>query len=195
MSATIPAAASPRETKETKLPAGPDPVLLVLSGLPGTGKSTIADALAGRRPFTVLAVDPIESAIVRAGIQPSFETGLAAYLVAEAIAEASLAAGRSVIIDAVNSVEPARDLWRELARRRGVPLVVAAVTVADEAAHRARVSERRRDLAIAEPGWDDVERRAREWTAWPEPHVALDGADDPQGNAERVLQAMDAARP
>jgi predicted kinase len=177
------------------VPADPDPVLLVLSGLPGTGKSTIADALAARRPFTVLAVDPIESAIVRAGIRPSFETGLAAYLVAETMAEASLAAGRSVIIDAVNSVEPARDFWRELARRRGVPLVVAVVTVADDAAHRVRVRDRRRGLAIAEPGWGDVEQRAQEWTPWPEPHVALDGTDAPQRNAERVLQAMDAARP
>ena len=58
-------------------------MLIVLSGMPGTGKSAIADGIASARRAPVFSVDPIESEIVRAGIPASFETGLAAYLVAE----------------------------------------------------------------------------------------------------------------
>lgn len=64
-------------------------MLIVVSGLPGTGKSTIADGIARTRQTPVLSVDPIESAIVRAGIPASFETGLAAYLVAQTLADQS----------------------------------------------------------------------------------------------------------
>ncbi|MGO8948518.1 MAG: AAA family ATPase [Ktedonobacterales bacterium] len=54
-----------------------------MSGLPGSGKSTIAERLAERLKLPLFSVDPIESAIIRAGIPRSFATGLAAYLVAE----------------------------------------------------------------------------------------------------------------
>ena len=67
----------------------------------------------------MLSVDPIESAILRAGVERSFETGLAAYVVVEELAERSLADGLDAIIDAVNSVDDARDMWRELASGTG----------------------------------------------------------------------------
>jgi predicted kinase len=49
-----------------------------MSGLAGSGKSTIAEAIGRVRWCPVLSVDPIESAIVGSGITRSFETGLAA---------------------------------------------------------------------------------------------------------------------
>jgi hypothetical protein len=42
-----------------------------------------------------VSVDPIESAILRAGIDADQPTGLAAYLVAEEIAEKELDSGRT----------------------------------------------------------------------------------------------------
>ena len=57
---------------------GPEPVLIVMSGLAGSGKSTIAEAIGRVRGCPVLSVDPIESAIVGSGITRSFETSLAA---------------------------------------------------------------------------------------------------------------------
>jgi len=128
-------------------------VLIVLSGLPGTGKSAIATRIAEVRGLPVLSVDPIESAIVRAGIAQSFETGLAAYVVAEALAESMLMTGLSPVIDAVNSVDEARDMWRGLAAKRGVTLRIIECSIADDDAHRARLHARERGLAIPEPAW------------------------------------------
>jgi hypothetical protein len=51
------------------------------------------------------ALRTIESAILRAGVAPSFETGLAAYLVVEALSDAQLGWGHDAIVDAVNAVE------------------------------------------------------------------------------------------
>ena len=38
------------------------PVLVVTAGLPGSGKSTIAEIVAGRLGATAISVDPIEAA-------------------------------------------------------------------------------------------------------------------------------------
>src|SRR3954468_4066178 len=62
--------------------AGPghgERVLVVVSGLPGTGKSTVAAALAARLRAVQLSIDPIEDALLGAGLPPSWEVGVAAY--------------------------------------------------------------------------------------------------------------------
>ncbi len=164
-------------------------VLLVFSGLPGTGKSTVASEVVARRPAVLLSVDPIESAMARAGIAPSFERGLAAYLAAGQVAEDSLRAGLDVVIDAVNSVEPARALWRGIAARTGASLRVVVCTL-DESEQRIRLASRQRSLASGEPEWADVEDRRAEWTEWPEPCLRLDTADDPARSASRVLRHL-----
>jgi predicted kinase len=84
-------------------------VLIVTAGLPGSGKSTIAAELSRRTGFPIISVDPLESAILSAGIDADQPTGLAAYLVAETIASSVLEMKTSVIVDAVNAVNPARE--------------------------------------------------------------------------------------
>jgi predicted kinase len=121
-------------------------VLVVMSGLPGTGKSAIADALGHELGAPVLSVDPIEAAIWRCGIAPSFETGVAAYEVAAVLAEHQLSLGLTAIVDSVSSVEVARDMWRQAASRAGAQPRVIEVVCSDEHAHRQRLARRRRDI-------------------------------------------------
>ena len=63
-----------------------DLVLIVLAGLPGAGKSTVADALGRARGWPVLSVDPVEAALLHSGIDSAQPTGLAAYVAVEALA-------------------------------------------------------------------------------------------------------------
>lgn len=102
-------------------------MLVVMSGLPGTGKSAIADALGSELGAPVLSVDPIEAAIWRCGISPSFETGVAAYEVAAVLAEHQLSLGLTAIVDSVSALEVARDVWRQAASRGGAELQVIEV--------------------------------------------------------------------
>ena len=74
------------------------PVVITVSGLPGSGMSTLAESLAEKLAVPLFSVDPIESAILRSGMERSFETGLAAYLVAEDLAGEQLIHGLSVIV-------------------------------------------------------------------------------------------------
>ncbi|AAT88639.1 conserved hypothetical protein [Leifsonia xyli subsp. xyli str. CTCB07] len=118
------------------------PVLVVTAGLPGSGKSTIAGIVAARLGAAVISVDPIEAAILRAGIDDDQPTGLAAYLVAETMSEQVLLTGYSVIVDAVNAVEPARLQWKALAERCDVKLRVIETVCSDEKLHDERLSDR-----------------------------------------------------
>jgi predicted kinase len=162
-------------------------VLIVLSGLPGTGKSAIARGIAVARGLPVLSVDPIESAIVKSGIPRSFETGLAAYVAAETVADGLIGVGLSPVIDAVNSVAAARDMWRRLASAHGTELRVIECVLGDEREQRARLAARERNLAIPEPAWADVLRRREEWTPWPEPHLTIDALVDLDENVAAAL--------
>jgi len=138
-----------------------------MAGLPGSGKSTVAEELARVVGMPVVSVDPIESSILRAGIDADQPTGLAAYLVAETIADVVLRSGQSVIIDAVNAVAPARDQWVLLGERLGVEVRFIETVCTDLTLHRRRLEERRRDLLhIAEPTWHAVEQSLDEYAPW-----------------------------
>lgn len=161
------------------------PKLVVFAGLPGAGKSTLARLLAENLPAVWLRVDTIEASVLKAGIPRSFETGLAAYLVARDIAREHLRLRRDVVIDAVNGVEPARAMWRQLAEECETERFVIEVKCSDPAEHRRRVESR--NLAtppLPSPTWEEVLQR--EYEAWNEPILTVDGADSPSKNLPLV---------
>ncbi len=115
------------------------PGLIVLAGLPGSGKSTIARLIAMRTGAVWLRVDTLEAAMLAAGISRSFETGLAAYIGIRDQARDHLALGRWVIVDAVNGVEEARKMWNDLSAEISVDKWVVELVCSDPVEHRRRV--------------------------------------------------------
>lgn len=158
-------------------------MLIAMSGLPGAGKSLIADALATRLPCFVLSVDLIEAALWTAGVSHTEPTGLAAYVVAEVIGQETLNRGQTVIIDAVNAVDEARQQWRSLAARAGVALRIVEVQCSDLALHRRRVESRHRDIpGMNEVTWDQVQAQRAAFQEWTEERLVLDAAADLDAN-------------
>jgi predicted kinase len=142
-------------------------MLIAMAGLPAAGKSTIAEIIGGRLGASVVSVDPIEAAILEAGIDSDQPTGLAAYLVAETIAGLVLESGHHVIVDAVNGVDPAREQWVNLARERGESLKFIEVVCSDLDLHRERLEARGRRLEhLNEPTWHAVEQSLDEYSPW-----------------------------
>jgi predicted kinase len=161
--------------------------LIVISGLPGSGKSTLAESMAKALQLPVLSVDPIESSIIKSGIARSFETGLAAYLVVQTVAEEQLKLGLSVIIDAVSPVREAREMWRTLSVTYHAQLVVIEC-VLDKDMHQQRLAHRRRNLyGLPEVRWEDVEARRHAYLPWEQARLVLDTAHDPESNLGRAL--------
>ena len=169
-------------------------MLIVLSGLPATGKTAVGAAVARELGAVLLSVDPIDSALAEAGVEETGPPGLAAYAVVGAIAEQNLELGLAVVVDAVNAVGEAKTFWIELARRRGVPLLAIEAVVSDPAVHRARLDTRERDLEIPEPTWEAVTLRQAEWVAWPFAPLVIDAIAPLADNVARVVAAAHAIR-
>jgi predicted kinase len=168
--------------------------LVVFAGLPGSGKSTSAEVVAARLGAVWIRVDTLEAAMLRAGIPRSFETGLAAYLAARDLAEDHLRLARPVVIDAVNGVEEARSMWRELATRCQAVRTVVEVVCPDPVEHRQRVEGRRPPTPpLPAPTWAEV--LSREYRPWDEPVLTLDSRRPVQENVERVLAQLTSGRP
>ena len=163
-------------------------VLVVISGLPGTGKSAVAAGLAARLEAVHLSIDPIEDALLGAGLPRSWETGVAAYETARVVAEQNLVLGRSVVVDAVNDSEPARDTWRRASGNSGVGLSFVLLTLDDEAEHRRRLEGRVRDLShVREPSWSEVRARAASYAPWAAGACLRVSADRPVDELVRAL--------
>jgi len=166
-------------------------VLIVISGLPGTGKSAVAAELAARLDAVHLSVDTIEEALRGTGLPPSWKTGVAAYEAARAAAEQNLVLGRTVVVDAVNDSEPARDTWRAGSARTGARLVFVLLTLDDETEHRRRLEGRVRNLTtIPEPTWDDVRARAAAYAPWDEGCVRVRAEEPVERVALTILSQL-----
>jgi predicted kinase len=149
-------------------------VLAVFAGLPGVGKSTLAAQVAAELPAAVLAVDTVDFTLQRYDVQ-EHRPGHAAYGVVAALAEEQLKIGHHVIIDAVNPVKSARQLWVDLAERMDVPLRVVEVVCGDDAEHRRRVEARfaSRDHDGV-PDWVRVLERQAEYEPYLGPRLVVD---------------------
>jgi predicted kinase len=158
--------------------------LIVLSGLPGSGKSTLAEGLSRDLSVPVFSVDPIEAAMWREGLAKA-QTGIAAYGVAQALADEHLRLGHSVIIDAVNPVGAPRAAWRKLATKYRANLKIIECVCADQTVHRRRIEARVRNIdGMPDITWARVLERRAEYEIWTDARLTLDTSTK---SAEQLL--------
>jgi predicted kinase len=165
------------------------PVLIVVGGLPATGKSTVASALVRRTGFAYLRVDRIEQAIIdSAELRPPL--GPVGYMVAYDVAAEQLRHGVSVVVECVNPIGVTRDAWRDTAAGHGARLLEVELICTDLAAHRTRVQTREVDIpGLALPNWQQI--LDREYEPWDRDHLVIDTATQPAAaTVEAILRTV-----
>jgi len=149
-------------------------VLVIMSGLPATGKTAVARAVAHEVGAVHLRIDIIEQAVVRAGagVHP---LGPAGYTIAYALAEDLLRQGFTVIADCVNPLAVTRQDWRDVAASAGVDHLDVEVVCSEPAEHQRRSAVRTADIpGLILPTWADISRR--EYEPWDRDRLVIDTA-------------------
>ena len=174
----------------------PRPLLLLIGGLPASGKSTLAQTLAGR-----LALVPLNSDVVRkqrAGVSPtarraaaygeelySADATAATYTALLDTAREWLTRGVSVALDASFRQAGHRAQAIALAESLGVPWL-AIECVCPPAATRTRLAARARDAtAVSDADWAVHQQIAAEWEPW----STLPGRAPPRGGHDPAAGA------
>jgi predicted kinase len=162
----------------------PRPTLILITGLPGTGKSTVAEqaaallkapvlahdwAMSGLRPYAV--VQNALDAMVPSGHQP------VGWSILCALARAQIRRGSSVVLDGVARI-PYIEQCRGVANQEGARFLTVLTECTDLDVHRLRVISRQRLI----PDWYELDwkRVQRSRSTW-----------DPLLSADLTLQATD----
>lgn len=146
------------------------PVLYIFSGLPGTGKSTLAQLIAQRLHTTYLRIDTIEQ-----GLRDLCATDVQGegYRLAYRIAADNLRLGMSVVADCCNPIELTRLEWEQVARDAQVHHVNIEVVCSDVDEHRRRIETRTCAVpGMKLPTWNEVVNR--EYDEWTTERIVVD---------------------
>jgi predicted kinase len=200
MSAAI-AAAKP--TLSVPAPVSGQPALVMLCGLPGTGKSTLARQLAGWLPAVVIEADRMRQTLFAPPTYSAEESrrvhALCHFLIGWYLGHTDRQGQvhqHHVIYDATNLYEYHRELVYQLAERKGAQLVIVEVTASDEVI-RGRLAPRgpgnmpqpeRKDYSDAD--WEVYLRMRQRAEPIRHEHMTLDTSD---GDLDRAVALILAA--
>lgn len=145
-------------------------MLIIFSGLPGTGKTTISKEVAKRLKAIYLRVDTIEQTLKNFdGYPDSLVIGSEGYLISYAIAKENLALGLDVIADSMNPIAITRCDWRQVAEEANTIFVEIELICSNKKEHQDRVEKRIADIDGHKlPTWNDVQNKDYEpWESIP----------------------------
>lgn len=165
--------------------------LIVFSGLPGTWKTALAEAVGRKLGIPVFAKDWLEATLLRCELVPSNEgkpLGSAGYQLLTTLAEHQLRLGQSVMLDSVASTESIRSSWKQLAAQYEADWLVIECICSDESLHRARLKKRHRHIPDwHELDWADVETVKSYFLPWEETRLVVDAVLPVDENLKTIL--------
>ncbi len=168
-------------------------LLVLVTGLPATGKSTMAEvaarelrsallghdwAMSGLRPYP-----EVQDALGVMGLRGHRGVG---WSIIWALARAQMRMGSPVVLDGV-ARDPEVAGTRLVAEEEGAPSLVVMTRCADPDVHRARVEGRRRHIPNwYELEWDHVQRSRASWVAPGDVDLVLEATDPVDANADTL---------
>ncbi|MDY0910481.1 AAA family ATPase [Microbacterium sp. CFBP9034] len=166
------------------------PTLVVVTGLPGTGKSTLAEGIATAAGAPAFSVDWLLGAIAPSGVLDGAPRPVVRGIyerLLRSLLSRQLMLGQSAILDTIAADETIQE-WSSIAHQHGGRLITIECVCSNEAVHRSRIEGRTRNI----PGWHEidwshVEFMKTELEPLSVPHFTVDAIEPAGSNLTAVL--------
>ena len=147
--------------------------LYIFSGLPATGKTTLAQMLAGKISAVYLRIDTVEQ-----GLRDLCSINVEAhgYRLSYRIATDNLKIGNSVVADSCNPIQLTRDEWQDVATSINANFQNIEIICSNQNQHRDRAENRTSSINnLKLPGWQAIVNR--EYHKWNNKRIIIDTAE------------------
>lgn len=167
--------------------------VIIFTGLPGTGKSTLAEQVARTVDAPAFGADWLLGALMPALAKfDHSEYLIARSRLLETLVTRQLMLGQAAVVDALVSERQVAG-WRETAAQFSARWYLIECICSDEAVHRERIEGRIRGIpGWHEVGWDFVERMRAELPPMTGDRLTVDAMEPMEGNICRVLDYISA---
>jgi len=166
-----------------------EPALIVVSGLPGTGKTYFCGKLAERLPFVILESDTLRKTLFQSPGYSAKES-LQLFRAIHLLIERLLKKGISIILDATNLSERNREYLYSIADRLDVKLVLVRVESPPEVVHE-RLMKRQLDSdSKSDAGWAIYRKMKASVQRIGRNHYAVDTSRDINPVLDKIVKEV-----
>ena len=163
-----------------------NPRIILIGGVPGTGKTTLAKAISTNLNITLLNKDNLEATLVEKGISSIDNLNGIGYALMERITLSELTLGRSVILDCVASRQRVDEHWEPL-KNKDIKYIECICS--NSTLHRTRLESRERNMrGWYELTWDDVKKIAKSYEPCFTKRLVIDSTKQLKKNLEKALE-------
>ena len=166
-----------------------NPPLIVVSGLPGTGKSFFCRKLAEKLPFLILASDALRRVLFPSP-QYDEQENKRLFSACHVLIEELLRKGVPVIFDATNLLEHHREYLYRAAERAGAKLMLVWVEAPPEVVRQRLLARERATVpqCDSEAGWEVYNRMKSRREKISRNHLVVDTSQDITAAVDRIVR-------
>jgi predicted kinase len=167
-------------------------MLVVFSGLPGTGKTVLAEFTGQTCQLPVFSVAWVIGALSPLDMLDRENRGPIAYAVLTMLARRQFDLGQSAVLDGMCGQESVREEWHRLAERYGALFLPVECVCSDAQLHRHRIEARHDNIpGWPDPGWEHVEEMRGRYETWSSPRLVIDAVNPLSENQGAVLRYLE----
>jgi len=166
------------------------PTLIVLSGLPGTGKTYFCQKLVARLPFVVLESDALRKTLFPTPTYAA-EESTRLFQAVHHLIEDLLRKGIPIILDATNLSERHRERLYNIAERLNAKLILVRLKAPPEVVHeRLKARAAGKDKTLSDADWEVFQRMQPTMERIRRQHFAVDTSRDITPVLDKIVREV-----